>query len=236
MTSLTLYVCVLPRALTSTSVPFLPLFLRLRLMTWDVASGDLLSIIPSAHYRSVTTVRFTDDGGHLVSASDDGTVKVWKTRALVDLAHVRAGGGGGAGSIVPCYTWAEHTLPVTDVHCGFGGFGARIVTTSKDCSCKLWDLASGELVGSLSFPSDLHSVTTDPADQYLYAGGGNGTVYAVALFKLPELSPAVPTLLRQKDLLCFVGHTQVSRPAAHLSTIHFCRALPQARAHHSESP
>lgn len=171
---------------------------------WDVASGDLLSVVQSAHYRAVTTIKFNDDGGHLVSASEDGMVKVWKTRALADTRHRE----GTAGETAPTYTWAEHTLPVTDVHCGFGGLGARVFTVSKDCSCKVLDLGTGELVGSLAFPTDLHSVTADPAEQYVFAGGGNGTLYAVALFGL-DLSPAAPTLLRNKDLLGFVGHTQV---------------------------
>mmetsp|Transcript_30819 Transcript_30819/g.92424 ORF Transcript_30819/g.92424 Transcript_30819/m.92424 type:complete len:421 (-) Transcript_30819:7-1269(-) len=175
-----------------------------RLCTWDVPSGDLLSVIAAAHYRAVTTLSFTDDGGHLVSGSDDGTVKVWKVRELVDVEE----GSTGRVAVSPCHTWAEHTLPVTDVHCGYGGLGARVVTASKDCACKLWDLASGDLVGSLSLPADIHAVTMDPSEQYLYAGGGNGTVYAVALFRLLDLTPAASTLLRTKDLLSFVGHTK----------------------------
>lgn len=170
--------------------------------TWDVVTGDLLSVVPTAHYRAVTVLRFSDDGGRLISASDDGTAKVWETRLLVD----RSGHAGGA--ITPVCTWAEHTLPVTGVHCGYGGLQARVLTVSKDCSCKVWELATGELAGTLSLPSDLWSVTADAAEQYVYCGAGDGTVYALALFRVSELSPRTATLIRASDVLRFVGHTE----------------------------
>jgi pre-rRNA-processing protein IPI3 len=166
-----------------------------------VATGDLLSVVPAAHYRAVTALRFSDDGGRLVSGSDDGTAKVWETRSLVD----RSGGSGGA--ITPVHTWAEHTLPVTGVHCGYGGLQARVLTVSKDCSCKVWELATGELAGTLSLPSDLWSVTADAAEQYVYCGAGDGVVYAVALFRV-ELTPRAATSIRANDVLRFVGHTE----------------------------
>lgn len=37
----------------------------------------------------------------------------------------------------PHYSWAHHTLPVTDVHVGKGGRRARVVTVSLDHSCRV---------------------------------------------------------------------------------------------------
>eukprot|EP00040_Diaphanoeca_grandis_P019637 m.103857 g.103857 ORF g.103857 m.103857 type:complete len:437 (+) comp27521_c2_seq1:131-1441(+) len=139
---------------------------------WEIATGNLLCTLPTAHYRRVVAVKFTCDGSHLITGSDDATVRVWKTLSLV-------GGGRNAigAAISPVHTWSDHTLPVTDIFCGFGGLSSRVVTSSKDSSCKLYDLASGALLHSFAFETDVQSVVMDATEQLLFAGGGNGIIY-----------------------------------------------------------
>ena len=41
------------------------------------------------------------------------------------------------GNSSPQYTWSDHALPVTDLHCGCGGIRAHVVTSSLDQTCKV---------------------------------------------------------------------------------------------------
>ena len=47
-----------------------------------------------------------------------------------------------------------------------------------DCS---WLWLAGTLLRSLTFPADIHSVTTDPGDHALYAGAGDGRIFETSL-------------------------------------------------------
>ena len=37
------------------------------------------------------------------------------------------------------YTWSDHALPVTDIHCGCGGMRGHVITSSLDQTCKVND-------------------------------------------------------------------------------------------------
>lgn len=37
----------------------------------------------------------------------------------------------------PRHVWSHHTLPITDLHCGFGGPLARVATSSLDQTVKV---------------------------------------------------------------------------------------------------
>ena len=58
-----------------------------KLSIWEVASGRLLSVIESAHYRKISVLRFTEDGRHLVSGGDDAAVHVWKLQNIFHQLH-----------------------------------------------------------------------------------------------------------------------------------------------------
>lgn len=76
---------------------------------------------------------------------------------------------------------SDHTLPVTSLHCGFGGINAVLVSSSLDYSCKIRQISSGALLRSINFPACALCSTTDQGDHHLYAGGKNGIIFAVSL-------------------------------------------------------
>lgn len=39
--------------------------------------------------------------------------------------------------LAPRHVWSQHTLPITDLHCGFGGPMARVATASLDQTMKV---------------------------------------------------------------------------------------------------
>lgn len=45
--------------------------------------------------------------------------------------------GTSESSPSPRYTWSEHALPVTDIHCGHGGMRGHVITASLDQTCKV---------------------------------------------------------------------------------------------------
>ena len=45
--------------------------------------------------------------------------------------------GMADANLSPRYTWSDHALPVTDVHCGCGGMRGHVITSSLDQTCKV---------------------------------------------------------------------------------------------------
>jgi WD40 repeat protein len=84
----------------------------------------------SGHDANVWSVTFSASGQHIVTASDDGTARVWdiKTEAIRILAG--------------------HTEPVTSAV--FSGDRRNIVTGSKDSTARIWDAQTGKLKAVLS--------------------------------------------------------------------------------------
>jgi WD40 repeat protein len=57
---------------------------------WDAQSGELLAVL-AGHEGSVESAAFSTDGTRVVTASEDGTARVWRvfstTQALIDYAR-----------------------------------------------------------------------------------------------------------------------------------------------------
>ncbi|CAH3026839.1 unnamed protein product [Porites evermanni] len=149
-----------------------------KIYVWQVASGNLLVIL-SRHYQCISCLKFTDDGSHFLSSGEDNLVLVWKMARILSLASSATGAFESALS--PYYTWSDHALPVTDIHCGCGGMRGHVITSSLDQTCKLYDLSSGELLCSFVFNVGVTAVTMDTSEQSLFAGCTNGHIYQVEL-------------------------------------------------------
>ena len=148
-----------------------------RVFVHHLASGRLLAVL-SRHYQTVTALRFTDDGSHFVSAADDGLAAVWPVAACVDPESARHG--------QPLHVWAHHSLPVTGLHVGGGGVRARVVTCSRDQTCKVYQLSSGQLLLSVSFDVGLTAVTVGPAESRVFCGTAGGAILSFSLTDPPR--------------------------------------------------
>ena len=84
-------------------------------------------VVLSGHNDSVTSVRFSPDGTHVVTTSADRTARIWNSQT---------------GELV--YTLTGHRDWVRDV--SFSPDGAHIVTASDDRTARIWDSKSGEMV------------------------------------------------------------------------------------------
>lgn len=90
--------------------------------------------------------------------------------------------------MTPERVWSSHSLPVTDLHLGVGGHLSRVVSSSLDQTCRLFDVNSGELLCTFVFEVGICSVVLDPAEFRLFAGSSSGSIYAVNLFETVSVS------------------------------------------------
>ncbi len=83
--------------------------------------------------------------------------------------------------VADCLHRSEHSLPITSIHCGLGEANAIIATASLDRTCKIWSLASGALLRSVTLPAGVTAVTLDAGEHAMYTGTNDGTIFEVAL-------------------------------------------------------
>lgn len=70
----------------------------------------------------------------------------------------------------PILTFADHSLPVTDIHVGLGlGYQARLFSVSLDRTCRIHE-ASGQTLSSILFPRSLTCITVDTCESFLFCG------------------------------------------------------------------
>jgi pre-rRNA-processing protein IPI3 len=145
---------------------FLAVAIDEKINVWQPATGRIVTVINSAHYRPVTVLKFTDDGSYLISGGQDGMVLAWKFIMLVS----------GASS-TPTYSWADHSLPVNDIHVGTGGRKSTVFTVGEDRFLKIYSLMTGTLLLSVAYPVSISSVVADRVEMAVYLGAVDGTIY-----------------------------------------------------------
>lgn len=140
---------------------------------WDVHSGRrLVSIRPPGVAATVWDATFSRDGSRLVTANDDGSVRVWNSRdgrQLADCAgsgttlaavfspdgsRLASAGGDGTATIWDARTCRAlvvlrgHTGAVHDV--AFSPDGSKVATGGEDKTVRIWDAATGQQLLVLS--------------------------------------------------------------------------------------
>ncbi|MGB3220736.1 MAG: hypothetical protein WBD79_25330, partial [Anaerolineae bacterium] len=95
--------------------------------------------LPSAqqrHQGAVNNAHFSPDGQTIVSAGDDGTVRVWR-----------------ASDLAPLKMLVGHTSGVRSA--AYSPDGSRIVSTSADGDVRIWDGETGALLRTLEGHTDI---------------------------------------------------------------------------------
>ena len=93
------------------------------------SSGREVAVL-RGHVGGVHSAVFSSNGGQVLTASRDGTARLWETASLKELAVLR-----GHES----WVWSAVLSPD----------GARILTASEDKTARLWEAASGEQLNIL---------------------------------------------------------------------------------------
>lgn len=95
----------------------------------NVESGDLRSRL-AGHTREAWSVAYSPDGSRIVTAAEEGTVRVWDSAWGNELLVLRGHKG-------PVFTAA------------YSADGSRIVTAGADRTVRIWEAATGEAVAAL---------------------------------------------------------------------------------------
>jgi WD40 repeat protein len=120
---------------------------------WDSASAVIIHRL-QGHTGQVMCAVFSADSKHAATGSRDDVIKMWN----VDDGHVERGFRG-------------HTAMISSLH--FTRGDALLVSGSADCTVKVWDVTSGDMVLSLSHPSQVTSIAVIPGGRFVAAACGD---------------------------------------------------------------
>jgi WD40 repeat protein len=121
-----------------------------------------VEIVPNNSHRGIVrTVAISPDGGRVVSAGEDDTLKLW------DLA---------SGQLIR--TFVGHTPALDGIKSvAFSPDGARLLSGSDDNTMRLWDAASGQLIRTFEgHGGDVTSVAFSPDGARLLSGSHDSTM------------------------------------------------------------
>jgi WD40 repeat protein len=176
-----------------------------RLNTQPLSSSHPLLPVtnPAALSTTVGLVKaceFSPDGSRIVSASEDGTLKVWDAVTGADLLTLFGHTGEAsacafspdgrfivsgsydetlkvweAATGAEVHTLSGHTTMVNS--CAFSPDGKWIVSASYDDTLKVWEMLSGQCI--LTYPVDgvLSGCAFHPDGEHLVACGAEGMYY-----------------------------------------------------------
>ncbi|CAG9130388.1 unnamed protein product [Plutella xylostella] len=178
-----------------------------KIYLWQIASGTLLTII-NRHYQKVVLLKFTPDGSHFISAAEDGMVMVWSVATVAAHPEVGLVSQTTAGQHDPVYVLSDHSLPITDLCISKTGMHGRLCTVSSDRTCKIYDLATGEMLLNLVFDLPLSSVAFDVLELNIFVGTTEGKIHQFSLTNPPRNRDLLVNTEDSRSSPTFISHTK----------------------------
>lgn len=166
------------------------------LYIWQVSTGTLLGNV-AKHFQPIIKVKFSKDGNFVITAGEDGIVIIWRLGQLISNATIQ---------LEPLHTLTDHTLSVRDFCVSSSTKSAYLITVSSDCSLKIHQINSGELLLSVIFNTPLTAVTCNPTGTQLFIGNTNGEIQQISLLNPPRNRTYHD--LNSESSEIFMGHTK----------------------------
>ncbi|KAL9644190.1 hypothetical protein ABK040_005652 [Willaertia magna] len=137
---------------------------------WHIFTGKLMKLI-HGHMKQITCM--TVNQNFLVTGSLDTLVHVWNLSDLLDIRTEY-----NSQDITPIYSLSSHALAITSIQLT----NSKLISTSLDRTCKIWDLSTGIEICSIIYPSSVHCAILNTNEHDLFVGCANGLVYQISLY------------------------------------------------------
>jgi WD40 repeat protein len=156
---------------------------------WSALGGALLRAV-KAHYRSITSMAWSDCASFLATGGADGMVHVF---SLLDLVERES-----RQTVSPIRTWSVHHMPVTALLTMPSG---RMISSSEDGQVVMMELFSQKVVFTIQMPHAIRALAH--CSGRLFAGGMQGIIYLIdldqyAVQQTAQLGVTVKHVLRVK--------------------------------------
>jgi WD40 repeat protein len=153
------------------------------------------------HEEEVTTASFSPGGQRLVSASQDGTMRVWDVatgKALAEMKHnLVSSVSFGPGGLRLVSASGDGTVRVWDAATGkiltglrhkkrvsFASFspdGRRVLSVSEDGTARVWNAETGRTLALMQHDQTVFAASFSPDGRRVVSGFGDGTVLVWAV-------------------------------------------------------
>jgi WD40 repeat protein len=148
---------------------------------YDIESGKEVNLF-EGHIDSVTCAMFSNDGKHLLSGADDGSVRLWDVRT---------------GRVIRSFIGHESYVKAV----GFSPDGKQVLSGGSDTTVRLWDTATGkELKRFSKHGATILSVSFTPDGTATLSGSNDADVRIWQLVKArPEGQQEPPSKVQIEE-------------------------------------
>lgn len=145
-----------------------------RVQLWRLNDDEAPSILLAPHLGTVKSVRFSRDSRLAVTASDDGTARVWR---LPQPGAAPTATPNGSIEVVPFVALkGGHTGTLSAAAFGRKD-GSLVATASGDNTVRIWDSKTGAMLGTLRLHGDsVNDVQFSADGESILSASDDGTV------------------------------------------------------------
>lgn len=116
---------------------------------WRVSDGKLIATL-SGHTGSIENIEFSPSGRQVVTASRDGTARIWDAASGVSRKPLNFGGDVNFAAFLSGGTRVVTAMINPGKYVGDGAFGSFLEERTAPRSILIWDATSGEKLQELS--------------------------------------------------------------------------------------